>query len=37
MKGTDITTIRELAGIVIEENAAAYRNKHYQQMIGGAM
>ncbi|CAF1526152.1 unnamed protein product, partial [Adineta ricciae] len=33
----DTETIRELARIVIEENVFIYRNKYYQQIIGGAM
>ncbi|CAF1200198.1 unnamed protein product [Rotaria sp. Silwood1] len=33
----DHQTIRELARIVIEENVFVYRNKYYQQIIGGAM
>ncbi|CAF2135259.1 unnamed protein product, partial [Rotaria magnacalcarata] len=37
VQGMDIATIRELARIVIEENAFVYRNKYYQQIIGGAM
>ncbi|CAF1496417.1 unnamed protein product, partial [Adineta steineri] len=37
VRGIDIATIRELARIVIEENVFVYRNKYYQQIIGGAM
>ncbi|CAF1430004.1 unnamed protein product [Adineta steineri] len=37
VRGIDIATIRELARIVIEENVFIYRNKYYQQIIGGAM
>src|SRR5262249_5456984 len=37
VRGMDTTTIRELARIVLEENVFVYRNKYYQQIIGGAM
>ncbi|CAF2831392.1 unnamed protein product [Rotaria sp. Silwood2] len=37
VQGMDLPTIRELARIVIEENVFVYRNKYYQQIIGGAM
>lgn len=37
VQGIDIATLRELARIVIEENVFIYRNKYYQQIIGGAM
>ena len=37
ISGMNIDTIRALAQMVIEENVFVYRNKYYQQIIGGAM
>ncbi|CAF1427583.1 unnamed protein product [Rotaria sordida] len=37
VQGIDLATLRELGRIVIEENVFVYRNKYYQQIIGGAM
>ena len=35
--GMSIDTIRKLASLVITENAFAYGDKYYKQIIGGAM
>ena len=35
--GLSINTIRKLASLVITENAFAYGDKYYKQIVGGAM
>ncbi|CAF3028976.1 unnamed protein product, partial [Rotaria sp. Silwood2] len=37
VKGIDVTTIKELATIVLQENAFVYDKKVYKQTTGGAM
>ncbi|CAF1456373.1 unnamed protein product [Adineta steineri] len=37
VKGIPLDSIRELASIVLKENAFVYGNKFYQQTTGGAM
>jgi hypothetical protein len=37
VNGIDLTTIQQLARVVLEENAFVYKNKIYRQILGGAM
>ncbi|CAF4832149.1 unnamed protein product, partial [Rotaria sp. Silwood2] len=37
VKGIDVSTVKELATIVLQENAFVYDKKVYKQTTGGAM
>lgn len=37
LRAIDLRTIRELASMVLQENAFVYENKIYKQIFGGAM